>query len=63
MLNLPPHRYGPKSMLATINRLNMRDYLDEAKRARANGRGLIRRACVSYAVLLRADFRNSRIVD
>ena len=61
MLDLPQHTYGPKSLLATINRINIRDYLNEAKRARESGRGLARRACVTYAALLRAEFRNKRI--
>ena len=63
MLDMPPHRYGPKSLLGTINRINIRDYLNEADRAKKAGQGLIRRACISYAAMLRAEFRNKRISD
>ncbi len=63
MLDMPPHRYGPKSLLAIVNRYNIRDYLDEADRAKKAGHDLIRRACISYAAMLRAEFRNKRISD
>lgn len=61
MLNWPPHRYGPKSLPAFTVRLHMREYLDEAYRAKLTGRPLARRACVEMAWMIRADFRNARI--
>lgn len=61
--NCPPHTYGPASLLAFAVRANMADYLAEAKRAKADKRPMARRACVQMALMIRADFRNARIVE
>lgn len=61
MLKCNPHRYGPKSLLAAAVRCHMAEYREEARRAQKDGRPMARRACLNYALMLRADFRNSRL--